>query len=54
MKRAWHLLANALGAKAHTSDRIADQIALIRFVIFLSYLLTNMTIIAGVIRHWND
>lgn len=54
MKYVWHLLAKALGAKAHSNDRVADQVALIRFIIFLSYLLTNMTIIAGVIKHWND
>jgi hypothetical protein len=51
--RLWHLLALALGAKAHSNDRIADRVALIRFLIFLSYLVTNMFICAGVMRHWN-
>jgi hypothetical protein len=29
-------------------------VALIRTLIFVSYLITNVFIIAGVIRHWND
>ena len=53
-RRLWLLMALALGAKAHPHDRIADQVALVRFAIFLSYLATNMFIIAGVVRHWND
>lgn len=53
MSRAWRLLAKALGYKAHNNDRIADQVAFLRFLIFLSYLITNMFIIAGVVRHWN-
>jgi hypothetical protein len=53
LNKAWCLLAKALGSKAHNNDRIADQVALLRFLIFLSYLITNMFIIAGVMRHWN-
>ena len=50
----WRLWAKALGQKATKNDREADHIAHIRTVIFLSYLITNLFIIAGVIRHWND
>jgi len=50
----WRLWAKALGEKATKNDREADHIAHIRTVIFLTYLLTNCFIIAGVIRHWND
>ena len=50
----FRLLAKALGEKASKNDREADNIARIRIFIFLTYLITNCFIIAGVIRHWND
>jgi hypothetical protein len=50
----WRLWAKALGEKAHKKDLIADQVAIIRTIIFLTYLITNFFIVAGVIRHWND
>jgi len=50
----WRLWAKALGEKAHKKNRVADKIALIRTIIFATYLTTNCFIIAGVIRHWND
>jgi hypothetical protein len=54
MKKLWHLWALALGEKAHKKDDVADRVAIVRTVIFLSYLITNVFIVAGVIRHWND
>ena len=48
----WRVLALALGEKAHADPRIADRVALVRLVVLLSYLTTNLLIIAGVIRHW--
>lgn len=53
-KRLWRLWAKALGQKASKNDTESDYVAHIRSIIFLSYLLTNCFIIAGVIRHWND
>jgi len=50
----WRVWAKSLGEKAHKKDRIADQVALVRTIIFLTYLTTNIFIISGVIRHWND
>lgn len=50
----WRLWAKALGEKAHKKDQIADKVAVIRTVIFVTYLITNCFIVAGVIRHWND
>lgn len=50
----WRWWAKALGEKATKNDRESDHIALIRTVIFGTYLITNLFIIAGVIRHWND
>lgn len=54
MRLLWRLWAKALGEKAHKKDHVADQIALIRTIIFASYLITNAFIVAGVIRHWDD
>ena len=52
-KTMWRLWAKALGEKASKNDRESDHVAHIRTVIFLTYLITNLFIIAGVIRHWN-
>lgn len=54
MKHLWHLWALALGEKAHKKDQVADKVAIVRTVIFATYLITNCFIVAGVIRHWND
>jgi hypothetical protein len=54
MKSIWRLWAKALGEKAHKKDCVADKVAIIRTVIFATYLITNMFIVAGVIRHWNE
>ncbi len=54
MKKLWHLWALALGEKAHKKDDVADRVAIVRTIIFATYLITNVFIVAGVIRHWND
>lgn len=53
-KTAWRWFAKALGEKASKCDKESDIIARIRAGIFLTYLITNAFIVAGVIRHWND
>ena len=53
-KTLWRFWAKALGEKASKNDKESDHIASIRTVIFSTYLITNLFIIAGVIRHWND
>ena len=53
-KTVWRWWAKALGEKASKCDKESDRIAVIRTIIFLSYLITNAFIIAGVVRHWND
>ena len=50
----WRIWAKALGEKYGRTDREADTIAGIRTLIFVSYLVTNLFIISGVIRHWNS
>ena len=52
--KLWRLWAKSLGEKYGRDDREADLIAGIRTLIFISYLATNLFIISGVIRHWND
>jgi hypothetical protein len=52
LRNAWRLWAKALGAKEGSTDGEADRIALIRSLIALCYIVTNLFIIAGVIRHW--
>ena len=48
----WRLWAKALGEKASPDNDEADKVAIIRSVIVLCYIITNLFIIAGVIRHW--
>ena len=52
-KKYFRTWAQALGQKASNCDKQADRVAMVRTVIFLSYLITNCFIVAGVIRHWN-
>ncbi len=53
-KNFWRLWCKALGEKAGKNDREADNIAYLRTFIFFTYLITNLFIIGGVIRHWDD
>lgn len=53
-KTVWRWWAKALGEKASKCDKESDKIAIIRTVIFATYLITNVFIVAGVVRHWND
>ena len=53
-KSLWRWWSKALGEKASKCDKESDKIAVIRTVIFLTYLITNAFIVAGAIRHWND
>jgi hypothetical protein len=52
MRKIWRIWAKSLGEKAGATKQEADQVALVRTVIVLGYIVTNMFIIAGVIRHW--
>jgi hypothetical protein len=52
MKRLWRIWAKALGEKAGNTDNESDRIAFVRTLIVLSYITTNLFIVAGVIRHW--
>jgi hypothetical protein len=54
MSYLWRLWAKALGEKASSDNKEADKIALIRTCIVMIYLITNIIIILGVLRHWNN
>jgi hypothetical protein len=53
-KTIWKWFAMALGEKASKCDKESDIVARIRAAIFLTYLITNCFIVAGVIRHWDN
>jgi uncharacterized membrane protein YhaH (DUF805 family) len=53
-KTFWRIWAKALGEKGSKCDREADIIAIVRTFIFITYLITNVAIIANAVRHWND
>jgi hypothetical protein len=48
----WRLWAKALGEKSGDTDVEADRIAIIRTLIIACYIITNLFIVAGVVRHW--
>jgi hypothetical protein len=52
MKRFWYIWSKAIGEKSHENSEIADQVALVRTLIILCYLLTNLFIVAGIVHHW--
>jgi len=54
LRMIWRWWAKSLGQKAVDNDNEADKVAIIRTLIFATYLITNAFIIAGVVRHWND
>jgi hypothetical protein len=52
--RIWRLWAKALGQKASDDDSEADKVVWVRTFILVTYLVINVFIVAGVVRHWND
>ena len=53
-KSLWRLWCKALGQKASDNDKESDVVAIIRTFIFITYLITNIAIVANAVRHWND
>jgi len=52
MNNFWRIWAKSLGEKSGNSNNEADKIAIIRTIIITIYIITNLFIIAGIIRHW--
>jgi hypothetical protein len=53
MIKMWRLWAKALGQKEGVTVQEADVIAAIRTAVVALYIVTNLFIIAGIMRHWN-
>ena len=54
MKKFFRVWKYSLGSFSdEKTQRYDNCVVLVRTTIFLSYLITNCFIIAGVIRHWN-
>ncbi|MCK9445619.1 hypothetical protein M0Q50_01860 [bacterium] len=53
MYKYWRIWAKSLGEKSGSTDKESDKIAIVRTIILLIYLITNIFIVAGIIRHWN-
>ena len=53
-RMTWRLWCKALGEKASNCDKESDKVAIIRTLIFFSYMITNIAIVANAVRHWND
>ena len=55
MNKLWEIWKYALGSFSDEKTRPYDNyVVLVRSIIFVSYLVTNCFITAGVIRHWGD
>jgi hypothetical protein len=54
LRLMWRFWCKALGEKASEHNHEADLVALFRTLILASYFITNVFIVAGVVRHWND
>ena len=53
-KNWWYVWSKALGEKASSCNKTSDKVAVVRSIIFTTYLITNVAIVANAIRHWND
>ena len=55
MDKLWRIWKYALGSFSDEKTEPYDNyVVLVRSIIFVSYLVTNCFITAGVIRHWGD
>ena len=53
--KVWEVWKYALGSfEDNKTAKYDNAVCVIRSIIFVSYLVTNCFITAGVIRHWND
>ena len=50
----WRLWCKALGQKATECDKESDRVAIIRTAVLAAYMISNIFLIAGVIKHWDD
>ena len=53
-KNWWYVWSKSLGEKASSCNKTSDKVAIVRTIIFATYLITNVAIVANAVRHWND
>ena len=55
MIKVWEIWKYALGSfEDNKTAKYDNAVCFIRSFIFISYLITNIFIVAGVMRHWNN
>ena len=55
MIKVWRIWKYALGSfEDHKTAEYDNAVCILRSFIFITYLITNCFITAGVIRHWGD
>ena len=52
-KNWWYVWSKSLGEKASSCNKTSDKVAVVRSIIFATYLITNAFIVAGVLRQWD-
>jgi hypothetical protein len=52
MKYVWRVWVKSLGEKADEDNRVSDHVALVRTGILLIYVITNLFIVANIIKNW--
>ena len=52
--RFWKVWCKALGEKAGTTDRQSDGIAFIRTLLVMQAVITNLFIVANILKSWYD
>jgi hypothetical protein len=50
--KCWKVWCKALGEKSGTTDRQSDGIAFVRTLLVLQAVITNLFIVANIIRTW--
>jgi len=55
VKKVWEIWKYAIGSFSDDKTEPYDNyVAGIRTLIFVSYMITNIFIVSGVLRHWNN
>ena len=49
----WKIWCKALGEKSGTTDRQSDNIAFIRTLLVMQAIITNIFIVANILRNWH-
>tara|TARA_R100000278_G_scaffold74035_1_gene57973 strand:+ start:292 stop:453 length:162 start_codon:yes stop_codon:yes gene_type:complete len=50
----WKIWCKALGEKAGTTDRQSDGIAFVRTLLVMQAVITNLFIVANILKNWYE